>query len=766
MNLLTHHYIVLLAICFTHLLLTFFVLSRNVRSKTIRIYAVYSISIAVWSFFEARAIIQDDTDTALLLWRYSHLGAIFIPITFVHFVYALLDIRGRKRKLIPFSYAVGIIFLLVNFTPFFIKDAVPRFYFRHYFYPAGLYVYVFFPLWIMWATYGFMELFRVLTNDSWSTYKKNHVKYFAWPMLIAYIGGIPNFFPAFNYALPVPYLMPFGNYAVILYALVTAYSITRFRFLEINIVIKRTLVYSLSAALLSGLFVLMILAATELVSGVTGAPSLAVTTSAALAVAFLFYPVKNRIQTVLDRTFFKTSYNYYNAIQHISRQLSSTVNLRETYELIIDNIFALLKLRNCCFLSREGGRFVSICNRSFQGDISYGRESAAEINPPAVSADSGIIKQLAEKKLIIVKEELAQMLNNEAGEIIRRDMDLLACEVAAPLFIDDELSLALILGEKMSGDLYTSDDINLLETVANQSAIAIKNARLYDELEERVRQRTQELFEMNEQLQREVSERRRAEKELNAFTDKLRKSNQELQDFAHVASHDLMEPLRKIITFGDRLKNDLSCNLGEKGCDFIERMQNAAERMQKLIDGLLSYSRVTTKAQPFKQIDLTEVLGGVLSDLEVRVEQTHGRVEADHLASIYADPLQMRQLFQNLIGNALKFSKENEPPSVKVHGEYRKGDAVKVHGKGDNLSYQITIEDNGIGFDEKDTEKIFGVFQRLHGRKEYEGAGIGLSVCKKIVDRHGGSITAKSKLGSGAKFIISLPVLQKEATAV
>lgn len=253
-------------------------------------------------------------------------------------------------------------------------------------------------------------------------------------------------------------------------------------------------------------------------------------------------------------------------------------------------------------------------------------------------------------------------------------------------------------------------------------------------------------------LDRSIIARNLAQTELREFADKLEKSNMELQSFAHIASHDLQEPLRKVMSFGDRLAAKYTDALGDQGCDYLNRMQTAAKRMQHLINGLLMFSRVTTKAQPFQPVDLSTVANEVLSDLEIRIQETQGKVEIEHLPTLNADPLQMRQLFQNLIGNALKFNKKNEPPLVKV--------SVNRNDTSEKAYCQLKFEDNGIGFDEQYADRIFGVFQRLHGRNEYEGSGIGLSVCRKIVERHGGMITAKSSPGEGAKFIVTLPVNQ------
>lgn len=256
-------------------------------------------------------------------------------------------------------------------------------------------------------------------------------------------------------------------------------------------------------------------------------------------------------------------------------------------------------------------------------------------------------------------------------------------------------------------------------------------------------------------------ERKVAQDRLEKTAAMLSQSNRELQDFASVASHDLQEPLRKIQAFGDRLRTKCGDKLTEDGQDYLARMLNAAQRMQTLINDLLTFSRVTTKAQPFSKVDLAVVAREVLSDLEVRIEQTGGTVEVSDLPVIDADPLQMRQLLQNLIANALKFRKPDEPPIVKISAV---SNAVKAEDASWELStsesFELRIEDNGIGFDEKYLDRIFTVFQRLHGRNAYEGTGVGLAVCRRIVERHGGIITAKSQPDHGATFIVKLPANQ------
>lgn len=252
----------------------------------------------------------------------------------------------------------------------------------------------------------------------------------------------------------------------------------------------------------------------------------------------------------------------------------------------------------------------------------------------------------------------------------------------------------------------------------------------------------------------DITERKSAQQQLKETVEELNRSNEELEKFAYAASHDLQEPLRKVTAFGDRLVSHLGDELDEKGRLYLEHMESATRRMKQLINDLLTYSRITTRAQPFEEVDLQEVAHNVVSDLNIRIQEADGEVEMGRLPTIEAEPVQMRQLLQNLIGNALKFHRENVPPVVQVDGE--------VITKEGRQFCRLTVEDNGIGFKEQFTDRIFSIFQRLHPRGEYSGTGVGLALCQKIVQRHDGTITAHSAPDEGATFVIELPLRQND----
>jgi signal transduction histidine kinase len=230
----------------------------------------------------------------------------------------------------------------------------------------------------------------------------------------------------------------------------------------------------------------------------------------------------------------------------------------------------------------------------------------------------------------------------------------------------------------------------------------------------------------------------------------LSRSNAELEQFASIASHDLQEPLRKVQTFAAQLNATEADNLSEQGQDFLRRMSDAAGRMRSLIDDLLMFSRVSTQRHPFTEVNLGHVIAQVLLDLEVMIEESGAQVRVDLMPTIDADPVQMRQLLQNLIGNALKFRRPEVTPEVRVSAVVVKHVA------------ELTVADNGIGFDEQYATRIFRAFERLHGSRVYPGTGIGLALCRKIVERHHGTITAIAELDRGATFAVRLPVTQPD----
>lgn len=258
-----------------------------------------------------------------------------------------------------------------------------------------------------------------------------------------------------------------------------------------------------------------------------------------------------------------------------------------------------------------------------------------------------------------------------------------------------------------------------------------------------------------------VLEKENFQKILENKVKELDRSNKELEEFAYIASHDLQEPLRKITSFSERLKEKLPANLEPDVQLYLNRMLAATDNMRTLIDNLLEFSRTSRSSEPFIRINLNDIVADVEADLELKIEESDAQIDSDQLPVIDAIPMQMRQLFTNLFTNAIKFRKPNEAPTISIHCKQLSEEEKEAHHLRQNVSYfEIDVSDKGIGFDQEYAQKIFQIFQRLHGKAEYPGSGIGLAICKKIVDNHMGQIFARGEQGKGSTFIIILPEFQ------
>ena len=260
-----------------------------------------------------------------------------------------------------------------------------------------------------------------------------------------------------------------------------------------------------------------------------------------------------------------------------------------------------------------------------------------------------------------------------------------------------------------------------------------------------------------QELEKQVTART---KELEQKNVELEQMNKELQSFAYISSHDLQEPLRKIQTFATQIIEKESENLSDSGKDKFQRMQNAAQRMQTLINDLLSYSRTNIQERKFEKVNLSKIIDEVKEDLKEELEQKGATIETDNTCEASIIPFQFRQLLYNLASNSLKFANPDIPTIIKINCEFTKGVNINNDTLAEETTYcHISISDNGIGFEPQYSKKIFEVFQRLHGKLEYTGTGIGLAIVKKIVENHNGTITATGEKNKGATFDIYIPVV-------
>jgi len=473
---------------------------------------------------------------------------------------------------------------------------------------------------------------------------------------------------------------------------------------------------------------------------------------------------------IVDITERKQTERKLHVLAEANTQFPASYGYRQTLESITSKLVPEVADWCAIDLVEDGVIEQVIVAHKDPEKVQWAQQLRKEYGPVELDAPNGSAWVIRTGKVehvpVITDEMLVAVAESKEQLELLRNVGMTSA-ITAPLKIDGKSIGAITFISTDPNRHYGVNDIEIAKGLANRAALAVYNANLFKEarteikerkklqkeleqlnaaLEGRVKKRTQQLEELNEGLEHEIKRRQDIEAELQEYSKSLSRSNQELQDFAYVASHDLQEPLRKIRAFGDILQAEYSEALGS-GAEYLVRMQNAASRMSTLIQDLLAFSRVTTRDQVPEPIDLAKVVGEVVIDLEWRIEELGGTVDVGELPVITADATHMRQLFQNLIGNALKFHRPDVAPVV----------SVSLCESSDPEMYTICVEDNGIGFDERYLDRIFSVFQRLHGKDEYEGTGIGLAVVRKIVERYGGTITATSKKNVGSTFKVSFP---------
>ncbi len=376
------------------------------------------------------------------------------------------------------------------------------------------------------------------------------------------------------------------------------------------------------------------------------------------------------------------------------------------------------------------------------------------------------------------REALKVLLNEFDFALILMDVkmpNLNGFETASLIYQRDKLRHIPIIfitannyGEEQMFQGYMTGAVDYIYKPINPDLLRAKVGVFIDlyKKNHRLLAQEQKLVAINKNLELEIHERKVSEekiKELNhkllENIERLESANRDLDRFAFMASHDLQEPLRKMLMFSDRLGYKYKDLIDEEGRLFISRIQHAGERMQALIKDILLFSKTSIEKPTFVDTDLNGILNDVLAEMDLTVKEKDAKIDAETLPSLSVNPVLMRPLFHNLISNAIKYAKKNVQPVVKIYSEFsasHNGSDQDAKGK----YCRIYVEDNGIGFDQKYSEQIFGMFKRLHLHSEFEGTGIGLALCKKIVEEHHGFITARSRVNEGSTFIISLPVHQ------
>jgi signal transduction histidine kinase len=705
-------------------LIGIFVIAKGREKKDSILFGLTCIASSIWGLGAFKFSLATSDDTALFWIKIAHIGIILTPTFFFHYICQLT--KYYKKILITSVYLFAIFFMGLNFLYknfIYIHLVFNQFYF--FFFDINknpfylIFYIIFYWIIVLFSFYILIIFFRSSTGI-----KRTQLKYFIIGCLIAWLGPIVMFLLVFG--IPI---YPYSNILVGVYPFVFAYAILRYRLMDINIVLKKTAVYSLSAGILTSFFVVIVISMTKLLSEMAGITSLTIMVIAAITIAMLFNPLKNRIQKIIDKIFYKKTYDYYATIRKVSHELTSMFDLKKIYNFIGDIIFSTLGLKNIYLLSvepsgdyevvyhmpykKDEGRRVNAGNSGNNGgriqETEYSEEDEKRDKKRLkIAQDCLMTKFLKTSENIVIKDELPgiiDLLGQETIDCIKIHLELFDGEVLVPVFVDDKLSFFIILGEKLSGDMFTNEDIKLLETISDQTAIAIKNANLYVE---------------------KVNSERLASMGMMSAT------------FAH----EVRNPLTSIKTFAQLMPE--RHNDPEFNSTFSKIVVNEIERVDGLIRDLLHFS--SGKVLPsMDDIDITALIDEVLEYQKIKLELERRKISVEKIyrdvkINIMGDLKKLRQAFINIISNGCQAMGENGILKVNINPNGRNVD--------------ILISDTGEGISREDISRIFEPFYTTKSL----GIGLGLAISKKIIEDHGGNIKVKSELSKGTTFVVSLPV--------
>ncbi len=676
-----------------------FVYLKN-RSSNINKYGMLiNLCVSLWTFGLFGRDISSEKTTALFFVRLCYVGSIFVPAFFIHFVNSLLKLT--KNRLTLLFYALAFIFLAFDFTSLLIKDVRPILSFRYYGVPGPIYpFYTVSQLGII--AYGHYVLIKHFKYAKGQT--RNQIRYVLAAAIIGFLGGITTFLPTFNIKI-----FPFGFYFVSVYVVIISYAIAKHRLMDINVVLKKGTTYALLTLLLFVPSFLLALLFQKIVYGDIHYLLLGFLSLLLLFVTVVFNRIKPHTERAVEQFLFKNRYDYRETLAKFSKAMVTILDLQSLSRRIFDMITQTMGVEKASLFlwNEEKGVYSLFESKNINVTTSN----------PQLPKDDPLPQYLQKIGEIIIREELAKGANIPELKYIVDMMSLLEAEVSIPFISRGELVGMINLGYKFDKDIYSHEDIELLSTLANQTAIAIENARLYED------------------LKRSKSYIRRADRlaSLGTLTAGL--------------AHEIRNPLVAIKTLTHLLPERLDDE--EFRDQFLKIASGEVDRISSLVDELLNFARPSDPKLEFE--DINTILDGMilLASTETKKKQVNIlRSYASDLPPVQIDREQVKQVFLNILFNAIQATSENGRITVKTRSFLKPGGEPFV---------QIEFTDTGSGIPEEYLEDIFNPFFTTKST----GSGLGLSISHQIVQEHKGYIDVESQLGKGSSFFVNLPVNQE-----
>jgi signal transduction histidine kinase len=683
------------------------------RTQTHRLLMLFNMACAVWGF--GLFLVGNATAEAQAIrgWQIANTGGIFIGPLFYHMVSSFRGVINKK--IISLGYSCAIVFVIMIIGTTYVINKT-RFVFDIYFVemtPIYLIGVIFYLSFVFLAYFNLIIFRRTIKG-----YRHIQASYIAYGFLFGFVGATTSFLPMFR----IDALYPFGNIGIVAYCLVLSYAILRHRLMDFRIVIKKSLVYSLTLSILVVFFIILVVTMTKYLSDHVGISQFTITVISSIIIVILFAPVKRGIKLITDKVFFRATYDYYETVKKISQELTTTIDFKYACKVIVDNIFDALRMKSVYILSAANGFYETIYVRSANESNSNtnmyttaAKEYFKGKQQVRILPKDSELGNLITNGDIIVREELLTLYNQDSAKAIADELSSFDGEVVVPIFVEGEVIFLLILGEKLSDGAFTNEDMNLLSTIAHQCAIALKNVKLYDELEELVKQK-------------------------DHFITRL--------------GHDLKTPMTPMLTLLPIIMDSVT---DPDQTELLDVCHQNVMNMKELVIKTLKHARVTSS---YKTLDIVDI--PLKSEVEnyinkreflIKKKSLIMKCNIDPRIAVRADHVEFEELFYNLISNAIKYSREGG--NISINADDR-GDIVI-----------ISIKDTGIGLTEEQIEHVFDEFFKVdESRHELDSSGLGLSICKKIVNKQGGNIWAESNgrdLGTTIFFTIRKGVSKKEA---
>jgi len=709
----------------TSTFLGFFVYLKNRKSKINQVFVLFCLSVAMWSYayyFWPEAV---DKKTALLSFQLLHIGAIFIPVCYLHFVLVWLNLYKEKKRILKLGYLASFILCCFVFTPLFIKDMVPKFSFKYWGEPGILYHFFLF-IFFLYAFYAFYLLLKAYQKSLGT--QREQIKYILIGTVIGYLGGATNYPLWYNISIP-----PIGNWTATLYLIIVAYAIVKYRLMDIRFVLGRGAVYTLSLITIITLAFLLMFLSNQFLSTV----SFNITGPLILIICILlFQPIFRFFEKFASKYFYYVFYSYQTVLTDLGKRLTQVLDLNKLSSFIVGTLMNTMKLDRTVILIREEGNG----DYRIQKNIGFKEE-----NGISLVKDNFLTVYLEKTQMPLVYEELSLIIRDtprgrekERLETLRRNMKTIEAALCLPLLMKEKIIGMIVLGNKVSGDPYSEQDIELLTTLSNQASIALQNAKLFSGVRN-----------FNLELERQVGKRT---KELSDAYNELKKLDKAKSEFLSIASHQLRTPLTAIKGYISMIIEKTYGEPPEKMKTPLGNIYLSNERLIKLVNSLLDVSRIEAGRleTKFERLSLADVISSVIEELKnvAREKGLYLKLEKPTklIPEILIDQQKARQIILNLIENAIRYT-EKGGVTIKLDVERSK--------------IKIIVSDTGEGMTKEEISHLFESFSRGSAGARFwtEGAGLGLYVAKKFVEIHKGKIWAESLgKGKGSIFFVELPV--------